>query len=272
MIQDCPKHMIQDCPKHMERYSENYPCSGCVEEAADLSKCPGCRGEADNGHDRCVPPNPYYCTKCADMPVRHFLEDAAARETEESGRNPEGKTSSTNSNEVLPSAMVALQMVRYAVPGSLLSPGGVLDKCFRSIDTLLNTRTAEAAQKPNRKYTLAELLKDIKPEDVELVDICPTCDSTVAASEVKDTPTMPPDIKESVEYMKVFWRYNDATTEAHVKNLISAAEYCERAVAEASSLNQRCNGLEKALKEVKRKNSERAREIERLRAEEGWRP
>jgi hypothetical protein len=30
----------------------------------DLSKCPRCGGPADNGHDRCVPPNPYNCSKC----------------------------------------------------------------------------------------------------------------------------------------------------------------------------------------------------------------
>lgn len=30
----------------------------------DLNVCPGCGGPADNGHDRCYPPNPYYCTKC----------------------------------------------------------------------------------------------------------------------------------------------------------------------------------------------------------------
>lgn len=30
----------------------------------DLTKCPKCGGPADNGHDRCHPPNPYYCTKC----------------------------------------------------------------------------------------------------------------------------------------------------------------------------------------------------------------
>lgn len=29
-----------------------------------ISKCPQCGGEADNGHDRCLPPNPYVCTKC----------------------------------------------------------------------------------------------------------------------------------------------------------------------------------------------------------------
>jgi hypothetical protein len=34
----------------------------------DLSKCPKCGGPADNGHDRCYPPNPYYCTKCNDAP------------------------------------------------------------------------------------------------------------------------------------------------------------------------------------------------------------
>jgi hypothetical protein len=32
----------------------------------DLSKCPVCGGPADNGHDRCLPPNPYLCTKCAE--------------------------------------------------------------------------------------------------------------------------------------------------------------------------------------------------------------
>ena len=37
--------------------------------AARLNVCPGCGGEADNGHDRCYPPNPYYCTKCATNPT-----------------------------------------------------------------------------------------------------------------------------------------------------------------------------------------------------------
>jgi hypothetical protein len=32
----------------------------------DLSKCPKCGGEADNGHDRCVPPSAYYCKKCSN--------------------------------------------------------------------------------------------------------------------------------------------------------------------------------------------------------------
>lgn len=34
----------------------------------DLNKCPKCGGKADNGHDRCFPPNPYYCTKCNQTP------------------------------------------------------------------------------------------------------------------------------------------------------------------------------------------------------------
>ena len=34
----------------------------------DLSRCPKCGGPADNGHDRCVPPNPYHCTKCMAEP------------------------------------------------------------------------------------------------------------------------------------------------------------------------------------------------------------
>ena len=33
----------------------------------DCSKCPKCGGPADNGNDRCVPPNPYYCSKCTEL-------------------------------------------------------------------------------------------------------------------------------------------------------------------------------------------------------------
>ena len=31
----------------------------------NLSKCPKCGAPADNGHDREVPPNPYWCSKCS---------------------------------------------------------------------------------------------------------------------------------------------------------------------------------------------------------------
>jgi len=36
----------------------------------DLSRCPQCGGPADNGHDRCIPPNSYFCTKCMAEPVQ----------------------------------------------------------------------------------------------------------------------------------------------------------------------------------------------------------
>lgn len=32
----------------------------------DLTKCPTCGGEADNGFDRCIPPSPYECSKCQE--------------------------------------------------------------------------------------------------------------------------------------------------------------------------------------------------------------
>jgi hypothetical protein len=35
---------------------------------ADLSHCPQCGGPADNGHDRSIPPSPYFCTKCMAEP------------------------------------------------------------------------------------------------------------------------------------------------------------------------------------------------------------
>jgi hypothetical protein len=29
-----------------------------------IEGCPNCGGVADNGFDRCMPPSPYFCTKC----------------------------------------------------------------------------------------------------------------------------------------------------------------------------------------------------------------
>ena len=37
-----------------------------AETANDLTRCPNCGGPADNGHDREVPPNPYWCSKCTE--------------------------------------------------------------------------------------------------------------------------------------------------------------------------------------------------------------
>lgn len=48
--------------------SEWYSTESAVRAAAeepDCSKCPNCGGPADNGSSRDVPPEPYYCTKCA---------------------------------------------------------------------------------------------------------------------------------------------------------------------------------------------------------------
>ena len=36
----------------------------------DLTICPACGGPADNGHDREVPPNPYYCDACQHL---HYM-------------------------------------------------------------------------------------------------------------------------------------------------------------------------------------------------------
>lgn len=44
----------------------------------DLSKCPECGGPADNGHDRCVPPNPYVCAKCETTPEQRESDEQEA--------------------------------------------------------------------------------------------------------------------------------------------------------------------------------------------------
>ena len=36
----------------------------------DLFHCPKCGGPADNGHDRSIPPSPYWCTKCMAEPAQ----------------------------------------------------------------------------------------------------------------------------------------------------------------------------------------------------------
>ena len=52
-----------DCGREYADCDETQ-CANREEYEPDLSVCPGCGGEADNGHDRCLPPSPYYCTKC----------------------------------------------------------------------------------------------------------------------------------------------------------------------------------------------------------------
>lgn len=53
----------------------------------DINKCPKCGGAADNGHDREVPPNPYYCTKCTQKQNTgsDVAEDASTRKDEAVG-------------------------------------------------------------------------------------------------------------------------------------------------------------------------------------------
>lgn len=52
----------------IKRIEEEIPKLHNVEqkytETFDLSRCPRCGGDADQGHDRCIPPNPYVCSKC----------------------------------------------------------------------------------------------------------------------------------------------------------------------------------------------------------------
>jgi len=37
--------------------------------------CPKCGGVADNGHDRELPPNPYYCSKCSSNEEREPMTE-----------------------------------------------------------------------------------------------------------------------------------------------------------------------------------------------------
>ena len=49
-----------------DKYPDLAPGPTLKPEEPDLSKCPNCGGPADNGNDRCVPPNAYNCTKCTE--------------------------------------------------------------------------------------------------------------------------------------------------------------------------------------------------------------
>lgn len=40
------------------------PSEGTVCAEPDLERCPNCGGVADNGLDRCYPPNAYWCSRC----------------------------------------------------------------------------------------------------------------------------------------------------------------------------------------------------------------
>lgn len=49
------------------------------EQPGKVDKCPKCGGDADNGYDRCVPPNPYYCTKCENLTAAQVDVEALKR-------------------------------------------------------------------------------------------------------------------------------------------------------------------------------------------------
>lgn len=73
-------HLLDTIATNSEEGSERKECkhcggSGLVDSdhyAVDVSDylpdipCPECGGETDNGFDRCLPPNPYSCSKCEE--------------------------------------------------------------------------------------------------------------------------------------------------------------------------------------------------------------
>jgi len=56
-----PEELIKRIEKEIPKLND---VSETYEEDFDLSRCPRCGGDADQGHDRCYPPNPYVCSKC----------------------------------------------------------------------------------------------------------------------------------------------------------------------------------------------------------------
>lgn len=45
-----------------------------LEPVVDLTKCPRCGGPADNGFDRCLPPTPYWCSRCSQEAAEPEIE------------------------------------------------------------------------------------------------------------------------------------------------------------------------------------------------------
>lgn len=83
---DAPHGFARDASHSEGRYvceCEFWEPEAAQSQEYDINKCPGCGGEADNGHDREVPPNPYYCTKCEAAPSQEPVitsEDACEDE------------------------------------------------------------------------------------------------------------------------------------------------------------------------------------------------
>ena len=63
----------------VEQYAE-YKRTGKMPEK-HLDVCPGCGGPADNGHDRCSPPSPYYCKACTFKGISEMKGGTAPERT-----------------------------------------------------------------------------------------------------------------------------------------------------------------------------------------------
>lgn len=68
-VEGHPRSVLMPHAEYLKLLAESKMHVSLIEEATvcalpNIDKCPQCNGPADNGHDRCVPPNPYNCTKC----------------------------------------------------------------------------------------------------------------------------------------------------------------------------------------------------------------
>lgn len=63
MKTSCINGMLSNA-ENIDNYIDAAMKLGAGGMAPDLNTCPQCGGEADQGHDRECPPNPYLCSKC----------------------------------------------------------------------------------------------------------------------------------------------------------------------------------------------------------------
>jgi hypothetical protein len=94
---NCNKEIYLDGSSWYHSHSKRKICGDIAEPKkreipkVDINVCPNCGGVADNGHDRCYPPNPYFCTKCDSSKSKidaqvlsNALYDAIKYESEDS--------------------------------------------------------------------------------------------------------------------------------------------------------------------------------------------
>ncbi len=88
----------------------------------DLTKCPNCGGDADNGHDRSYPPNVYYCTKCENTPHPSTdVEDAVWEIANEASNLIDGAGTTEQVQEVATRVITALLDAREATHQATLA-------------------------------------------------------------------------------------------------------------------------------------------------------